>query len=110
MKKVCAKCGAKGYIYTTWRHDMFPEFYDKPLCDSCFHSLIKVYLTNKKERKYENPFEEANAQGKRSVTINDIVLSADGIGKHLKIHVDAAEKYGYSLINMTQTETQFSFF
>jgi hypothetical protein len=60
--------------------------------------------------EFEEPFRDADEHGKRIVTINDSVLSADGIGKHLKIHTEAAGKYGYSLINMTQTPSQFCIF
>lgn len=56
---------------------------------------------------HELPFIEAEEQGKRAITINDSVLSADGIGKHLKIHTEAAQKYGYSLVNVIQTPAKY---
>lgn len=56
---------------------------------------------------FELPFKEADEKGKRVVTINDSVLSEDGIGKHLKIHTESAQKYGYFLFNVTQTPAQF---
>lgn len=76
-----------------------------------------ITLFNAKDRShpkdqtlYDTPFVEADKQGRRMVTINDSVLSADGIGKHLKIHTEAAQKYGYSLVNVTQTPAQFVIF
>jgi hypothetical protein len=70
-----------------------------------------ISLMNAKDHlKFEAPFIEAEKQGKRMVTINDSVLSADGIGKHLKLQTEAAQKYGYSLVNVTQTPAQFCIF
>ena len=69
-----------------------------------------ITLFNAKDnpnQTFESPFMEAKKQGKQIVTINDSVLSEDGIGKHLKIHTEAAQKYGYSLLNVTQTPAQF---
>lgn len=67
-----------------------------------------ITLFNAKDHlKYETPFMEAEKQGKRMITLNDSVLSEDGIGKHLKLHTDAAQKYGYSLLNVTQTPARY---
>ena len=67
-----------------------------------------ITLFNAKDNPtFESPFMEAEKQGKRMVTINDSVLSEDGIGKHLKIHTEAAQKYGYSLLSVTQTPARF---
>jgi hypothetical protein len=67
-----------------------------------------VVLFNAKDKPtFELPFKEAEEQGKRVVTINDAVLSEDGIGKHLTLHTEAAQKHGYSLLNVTQTPAKF---
>lgn len=67
-----------------------------------------ITLFNAKDHlQFEAPFIEAEEQGRRMVTINDSVLSADGIGKHLKLHTEAAQKYGYSFISLTQTPAQY---
>ena len=83
----CSKCGASARIFGV--SDAITLFNPK---DGVLHDA---------------PFIEADNQGKRMVTINDSVLSADGIGKHLKIHTEAAQKYGYSLVNVTQTPAQY---
>ena len=107
MPKECAKCGKQvlwnGLVWE--KQDSFPEFYGKFLCNSC---TVDLQLSQGSDVPIsEKPFKDADEQGKRIVTINDLVLSPDGIGKHLKIHTEAAGKYGYSLINMTQNPDQF---
>ena len=109
MPKECAKCGKQvRWFSKIWeKQDSFPEFYGKTLCVDC-HTELDVSAPQKEVvTELKNPFRDADEQGKRIVTINDAVLSEDGIGKHLKLHTEAAEKYGYSLTNMTQTPAQF---
>lgn len=78
--------------------------------ENCSVYSIKGFSDEEVVSEFEKPFKDADEEGKRIVTINDSVLSADGIGKHLKIHSEAAGKYGYSLVNMTQTPAQFCIF
>ena len=110
MPYACAKCGKQiPWLSFKWASDdSFPEFFGKRLCNDCFNELKVIPYSG--ETKWGIPFRDADKIGKRIVTINDAVLSADGIGKHLKIHTEAAGKYGYSLNHMTQTPDQFCIF
>jgi len=125
---------ASGYIeFNKWNWSIskpavrkeFPEYTGKKICRSCalllmnegetcpqcgerwkgIHKCPKA-LTGEEylALKYEKPFIEAKQQDKKVVVINDSVLSEDGIGKHLKIHTEAAEKYGYSLNHMNRSK------
>jgi hypothetical protein len=109
MPTECAKCGKRvRWLCWTWdKGDSFPEFFGKNLCNDCYVELERVWRQNKAITELEIPFREADGQGKRMVTVNDSVLSEDGIGKHLKLHTEAAQKYGYSLINITQTPARY---
>jgi hypothetical protein len=109
MPKECAKCGKKvRWLTWTWeKREFFPEFFGKQLCAECTTELTNIVREKEAVMKLEQPFKEADEKGKRLVTINDSVLSEDGIGKHLELHTEAAQKYGYSFISLTQTPAQF---
>lgn len=109
MPKTCAKCGKNvRWLCWTWdKKEYFPEFYNKTLCNDCGVDLNKIVVQEDQKLGYEKPFLQADEQGMRLVTINDSVLSEDGIGKHLKLHTDAAQKYGYSFVNLTQTPARY---
>jgi hypothetical protein len=112
LPKECAKCGKK-VRWLTWKWEkknFFPELFGKELCAECTTELSNSIREKETLMKLEKPFKEGIEQGKRIVTINDSVLSEDGIGKHLKLYTDAAQKYGYSFISLNQTPAQYVIF
>lgn len=67
----CAKCGQQVRFFRwKWeKKDAFPEFYGKSLCGGCLNELNVSAYQKKVIIELEQPFKEADEQGKRLVTI-----------------------------------------
>jgi len=118
MGRICAKCGkelswvicnssvgywnnqlrrgyldiAKTLMGSTKHRIELPELKGKKLCVDC---AIDIY--------FGQQFKDALEQGKRQAVIQDLVQTADGIGKHVESVSNVAEKYGYLFKQETHT-------
>ncbi len=85
----------KGLMGNTKHRMELPEFKGKKLCIDC---ATDIY--------FGQQFRDALKQGKRQVVIQDLVQSADGVGKHIELLSNVAEKYGYLFKQQTHTLTE----
>ena len=103
---VCEKCGKKTYFSAVWKNTkVHAELVGKNLCNDCW-KIVNNSVQQETGSRFEEPFSQADNDGKRMVTVTDVVFSEDGVGKHLKLHVESAEKYGYSFVSLNQGNGQ----
>lgn len=78
------------------------KLHGKKACKECWDRSIGEEQKQRISDIYSKPFIEADREGRRIVTISDTVFSVDGIEKHLKLHMEAAQKYRYRYKSMNQ--------
>lgn len=108
----CAKCGKElSWLERNKVQSQFakrhPEFNGEKLCFSCRNEIVKkeckAHNAPLYAKQYGPSFEEALEEGRRIVVVKEAVFSPDGIGKHIDIISEVAEKYGYTF----KSETHF---
>ena len=117
----CALCRKKLNFFecqTYWNHQLRKGYLDiaKALIRNSKHAIQVPELKGKKlcidcatEIYFGQQFKDALKQGKRQVIIQDVVQSADGIGKHIELVSQVAEKHDYLFKQETHTLNNYGF-
>jgi hypothetical protein len=94
----CEVCGKE----ESWFAMPLIKLNGKKACKECWNRSISEEQKQRMTDIYSKPFIEADREGRRIVTVSDTVFSVDGIEKHLKLHMAAAQNYGYAYKSMNQ--------